>query len=76
VNDNRFSLVVISFVWVGYLFGQNLVDFRWLGVVTTDFTDYTDSIGLVFLAVSILKASFIIENCLRPPGRLALPTYD
>ena len=31
VNDNRVSSEVISWVWVGYLFGKNLVDFRWPG---------------------------------------------
>jgi len=32
--------------------------------------------SLVFLAGSFLKASFVIEACLRPPGSLVLPTYD
>ena len=39
-------------------------------------TDYTDLASLVFLAGSILKAGFIIEACLRPPGSLVLPDYD
>jgi len=35
-----------------------------------------DLVSLVFSAASILKASFVIEDCLRPPGSLSLPTYE
>jgi len=39
-------------------------------------TDLADLASQVFSAVSILKASFVIETCLRPPGSLSLPTYE
>jgi len=53
------------FFWFFSVFCQNLRVFKVL----------TDLASLVFLAGSIVQASFVIETSLRPPGSLELPTY-
>ena len=46
-----------------------ILRFLWNHGLARIFSDLKDLAGIVALAVSILKAVFIIEACLHPPGQ-------